>query len=535
MTWQDGFGNKHDLDYVLERGGTDEILGVPIAFIESAWRRYTKHSKNKVQEIEAAVMPIALTFSRHQPFCGAVLAGEFTASALHQLESKGFGVLHIPYDSILAAFKELGIDASSEDGVGGTTEKQFREKIAKWESLPQPQSTSRLVAKLRALHKGEVDVFKQRLEAALGRQVASIRLTVLRGHSVSTRTLTVRLPIWLKRRSHIGCVKMESRESRLKFRFDSILARRLKQFFQNAMRRSPFSVVSPEKIIKARNELSSRRKGDTGRVKSASAAEENEIGLAGDCQEFANGPFGQSRRRRPHESMRRTPFFSPHPFAAFGLAVALLGVVPGAWRAQGANVGLDSPTTPEGYVALLLINEVPFPGERAYISEEDSKAAMLSVLWVLHCRLTAIPPGYTQKQVADVRASNVMDIMTAGGIRGQVDGFYQGTDGQPMAVARVHERVAHLVGLANRGQPGKIAGLLNYARDLARQYFQTGPAAPDIFADLRKIGSKQVTGHGYAWMTDARQFDPGGSYVFIPDRNQGALGGNRFYTLEKRK
>lgn len=184
VTWQDGYGNRHDLDYVLERGGTEEKLGVPIAFIESAWRRYTKHSKNKVQEIEAAVMPVALTFSRHQPFCGAVLAGEFTRNALQQLESKGFGVLHIPYDSILAAFKELGIDASSEDGVGGTTEKQFREKIAKWESLQQPQSTNRLLVKLHALHQREIADFKQRLEAALTRQVASVRLTVLRGHSV---------------------------------------------------------------------------------------------------------------------------------------------------------------------------------------------------------------------------------------------------------------------------------------------------------------------------------------------------------------
>ena len=184
VTWQDGYGNKHDLDYVLERGGTEDELGVPIAFIESAWRRYTKHSKNKVQEIEAAVMPIALTFSRHQPFCGAVLAGEFTRNALHQLESKGFGVLHIPYDSILAAFRELGLDASSEDGVGGTTEQQFREKIAKWESLRQPQATNRFLAKLHALHAKEIGDFKQRLEAALTRQVSSVRLTVLRGHSV---------------------------------------------------------------------------------------------------------------------------------------------------------------------------------------------------------------------------------------------------------------------------------------------------------------------------------------------------------------
>ena len=184
VTWQDGYGNKHDLDYVLERGGTEDKLGVPIAFIESAWRRYTKHSKNKVQEVEAAVMPIALTFSRYQPFCGAVLAGEFTRNALQQLESKGFAVLHIPYNSILAAFRELGIDASSEDGVDGTTEAQFREKIAKWESLRQPQATDRLLAKLHVLHGREIADFKQRLEAALTRKVSSIRLTVLRGHSV---------------------------------------------------------------------------------------------------------------------------------------------------------------------------------------------------------------------------------------------------------------------------------------------------------------------------------------------------------------
>jgi hypothetical protein len=36
VTWQDGYGNKHDLDYVLERGGTEDALGVPATFIESA-------------------------------------------------------------------------------------------------------------------------------------------------------------------------------------------------------------------------------------------------------------------------------------------------------------------------------------------------------------------------------------------------------------------------------------------------------------------------------------------------------------------
>ena len=116
--------------------------------------------------------------------CGAVLAGEFTRSAIHQLESKGFSVVHIPYDSILVAFRELGIDASSEDGTGGTTEEQFREKIMRWQSLPQPKAINLLLGKLRTLHQREIAVFQQGLEAALTRQVASVRLTVLRGQTV---------------------------------------------------------------------------------------------------------------------------------------------------------------------------------------------------------------------------------------------------------------------------------------------------------------------------------------------------------------
>jgi hypothetical protein len=207
----------------------------------------------------------------------------------------------------------------------------------------------------------------------------------------------------------------------------------------------------------------------------------------------------------------------------------------GGQQALAANVELDSPSTPEGYVALLLINEAAFPGERGYRSEEESKNAMLSVLWVLHCRALVIPPGYLQRHVAAVETRNVIDVMTAGGIKGQVDGFYKDADGRPVAVPRVHERVAYLLSFANKGEPGKMARLLLHARDLAREYFKAGPISEDLFADLRKVGPKKVTGHAYAWMTDVRGFDPGGSFVRIPDANQGALGGNRFYTLEAKK
>jgi hypothetical protein len=52
VSWTDAKGNKHDLDYVLERGGTEHKIGIPIAFIESAWRRYTKHSRNKARKFK---------------------------------------------------------------------------------------------------------------------------------------------------------------------------------------------------------------------------------------------------------------------------------------------------------------------------------------------------------------------------------------------------------------------------------------------------------------------------------------------------
>ena len=115
VSWQDSYGNAHDLDYVLEEGGSEEDVGKPRAFIEIAWRRYTKHSRNKAQEIQGAVSPLAETYEQHAPFTGAVLAGDFTVASCEQLMSHGFHVARITYDMIVDAFAEAGIDAYSDE------------------------------------------------------------------------------------------------------------------------------------------------------------------------------------------------------------------------------------------------------------------------------------------------------------------------------------------------------------------------------------------------------------------------------------
>ena len=94
VSWTDKYGNVHDLDFVIEKNGTDKKIGKPVAFIESAWRRYTKHSRNKAQEIQGAILPLAETYSESNPFLGAILAGVFTEGALNQLKSHGFSVLY---------------------------------------------------------------------------------------------------------------------------------------------------------------------------------------------------------------------------------------------------------------------------------------------------------------------------------------------------------------------------------------------------------------------------------------------------------
>jgi hypothetical protein len=196
-------------------------------------------------------------------------------------------------------------------------------------------------------------------------------------------------------------------------------------------------------------------------------------------------------------------------------------------------VTLNDPESREGYVTMLLINEVPFPGEGRYVSVADSKLAMLQILWVLHNRLNPPPRGYTQRQIAMVTTTDIIDIMAAGAVRGQVDGFYRAADGTPTTTPRVQERLAYLMRTANSGSPGKFADLISYAKHLGEAYFSSGPDGANLFAELRKIEEITVTGSAYSWMTDEAWFAPGGNYVCIPDAHRGGLGGNRFFTLRK--
>ena len=203
-----------------------------------------------------------------------------------------------------------------------------------------------------------------------------------------------------------------------------------------------------------------------------------------------------------------------------------------AVRAGAADFArLEPASSASGYLARLLANESPFPGERGFVSEADTKATMLSILWVLHARMNHIPAGYTQMQIASIRSQNVIDVITA---KNQCEGFSKDAAGKPVAAPRVEARIQNLLKIANSGdKPGRFANLLNFVQGLASAYLAGGIPGADRFAGLTIVNQVAVTGRAYSWMTGMDYYNPGGNFVTIPDAQQGLLGGNRFFTLRK--
>jgi hypothetical protein len=216
------------------------------------------------------------------------------------------------------------------------------------------------------------------------------------------------------------------------------------------------------------------------------------------------------------------------------LLAAVMSVTATQAQTSSTFAQLDSPNTASGYLARLLINEVPFPGERAYESETATKEAMVQILWVLHGRLTLVPAGYTQQQIAGVKAKSIIDVITGTGERRQCEGFYKNSAGQFVTDDRVEERLDYLLKIANKGnKPGRFSELLNFGQGLARAYVTGGIEEADRFANIKWVKSVAVTGRAYSWMTDVNNYHPGGNFVSIPNDMEGSLGGNRFFTLRK--
>ncbi|WP_204104655.1 MULTISPECIES: hypothetical protein [Spirulina sp. CCY15215] len=182
VTWKDRHGNKHDLDFVIEIDGTEDEIGKPIAFIEAAWRRYTKHSKNKAQEIQGSVLPIIEYHKLSAPFYGVVLAGKFTQPALQQLENNGFSVIYIPYEAVITAFREIDFDIAFNEETVGKSYTIAVEKLKNLRISEQEKIKEHLIKNSQdQIAQDQIDRFMDRLQAVLKRYIVKISLIPLFG------------------------------------------------------------------------------------------------------------------------------------------------------------------------------------------------------------------------------------------------------------------------------------------------------------------------------------------------------------------
>jgi len=177
VSWLDKYGNSHDLDFVIEKGGSASVRGRPLAFIEAAWRRYTKHSRNKAQEIQGAVLPIAEKYEWDKPFLGVILAGVFTNGSLTQMRTSGFEVALFPYESIVAAFASVGIVVNFDED---TPDLVFQMTINSIEAI-SPDVRAQLKQHLVATNQVILNKFFAELQATLDRQIERIILIPLHG------------------------------------------------------------------------------------------------------------------------------------------------------------------------------------------------------------------------------------------------------------------------------------------------------------------------------------------------------------------
>ncbi|HEC87315.1 MAG TPA: DNA methylase [Thermoplasmatales archaeon] len=177
VTWEDNRGNSHDMDFVIERNGTFEQKGEPVAFIELAWRRYTKHSRNKAGEIEGALLPLKETYQETCSFIGVIIAGEFTEGGISQLISNGIQVLHIPFNVIVECFKTKDIDLDYPEDASDDLK---RELIQCWESLSD-EDIEEIEQCIKRRTETNYQRFMNALEQSLLRRIETIRLVPLFG------------------------------------------------------------------------------------------------------------------------------------------------------------------------------------------------------------------------------------------------------------------------------------------------------------------------------------------------------------------
>lgn len=174
ICWKDEDGNEVDYDFVLELGGTDEKLGVPVAFLECFWRRGARHSKDKARDDSGKLMPMRDTYPTSR-FLGIIASGQFTAPAREMIASRQIDLFYLPKQKIVDAFMQLDMamdyDDKSSEGVKAQIARDFERMLTKETKVAAAK------ALLSLMSSTVIDGYLSRVRASLSALPQEIRIS----------------------------------------------------------------------------------------------------------------------------------------------------------------------------------------------------------------------------------------------------------------------------------------------------------------------------------------------------------------------
>jgi hypothetical protein len=175
IVWTDIDGNQVDYDFVLELGGGRDKLGIPVAFIESFWRRGARHSKDKARDDSGKLGPMRDTYPTAR-FLGMVAGGDFTLPARELVRSRQIELFYIPKDKIIQAFAEEGLTIDYPDRLPETDKAKIaRDVTRRFTARKKKHVRDKLVELIGAV---PINSFIERVHASLAALPQEIRVIV---------------------------------------------------------------------------------------------------------------------------------------------------------------------------------------------------------------------------------------------------------------------------------------------------------------------------------------------------------------------
>jgi hypothetical protein len=177
ILWSDEDGNSVDYDFVMELGGLDDTIGIPVAFFECFWRRGARHSKDKARDDSGKLAPMRMTYPTAR-FLGIVAAGDFTRPARQLVLSREIDLFYIPKEKMIAAFSASGMHI---DYLDKAPEEEKQRLVQQFESRLTQKAKGTAANKLRdLLGKPAISTYLDRVRAALGAIPQEIRFIARR-------------------------------------------------------------------------------------------------------------------------------------------------------------------------------------------------------------------------------------------------------------------------------------------------------------------------------------------------------------------